>query len=64
MNVEAGSFLEPGLDLWRFVGGVVVHHEVQVPFRVGAVELPEEREELLPAMLGFDRSGDVSGRDV
>lgn len=55
---------EPGPDLGGFVGGVVVHHQVQFLIGVGAVELTQERQEFQAPMLGLDRCGDLTGRDL
>lgn len=40
-----------------------VHREMQLPVRMGPVRLPHECAELLPAVLGFDCSSDLPGRD-
>lgn len=41
---------EPLLHGWVHVGGVVVHHQVQIDARVGAGDLTAEHEELLVAV--------------
>jgi len=46
------------------VGGVIVHHQVEVLLRVGLGDLLQEREELLLALPGFRRGSDLPGRDV
>lgn len=47
VNMPMRAARQPGLDLWRLVGGVVVHHEVYVrPLGHLGVDSLEEVEEL------------------
>ena len=54
------------------VGGVVVHHQVQLDrlpilvadVAVGPLDLLEEGQELLVAVSWLERCGDLPGRDV
>lgn len=48
----------PCLYLGGLVDGVVVHHQVQLPFRVGPGYLPEKDQELLASMPKLARGGD------
>src|SRR4029450_4799886 len=43
------------------VGGVVVHHQVQLAVRVGAGYLAQEHQELLVAVSGLAAGGDRAG---
>ena len=55
---------QPGPDLGVFVGGVVVHHQVQRAGRVGPGDLAQEGEELLVPVPGFAGRGDLPGGDL
>lgn len=46
------------------MGAVVVHRQVQILLRIGAVELTREDQELLSTVLRLDRPGDAPGRDL
>jgi hypothetical protein len=41
---------QPGAELDALVGGVVVHHQVQLALGIGPGHMLEEREELLVAV--------------
>ncbi len=65
VDVDAGVLGQPGLDVGVLVGGVVVHHQVQLAsVGVGAGDLLEEREELLWRWRGLQRRGDLAGGDL
>lgn len=64
MNMEPRMPLKPGTDLGSLMGGIVIHHQMQILFRVGPVNLPQEGKELLTTMFGLDRPGHVPGRDI
>lgn len=64
MDLDPRVLCEPVADLDALVGGVVVHHQVQFGFGVGAGDLFEEREELLVPVPGFAGRGDLPGRDL
>jgi hypothetical protein len=55
---------QPRPDRWVLVGGVVVHHQVQLADGIGPGHLLEEGEELLMPVPGFAGSGDLPGRDL
>jgi hypothetical protein len=55
---------EPVPDLDPFVGGVVVHHQVQLGVGVGAGDLFQEGQELLVAMPGLAGAGHGAGGDL
>ena len=63
MHVDPGVGRQPVADLDLLVGGVVVHHQVQLTFGVGPGDLLEEREELLVAVPGLARADHVAGGD-
>jgi hypothetical protein len=54
---------QPVADLNPFVGGVVVHHQVQLSLGVGAGYLLEEAQELVRPVPGLVGGGDLAGRD-
>ena len=65
--------LEPVADVLVLVGGVVVHHQVQLDrltglvvedVAVGPLDLLEEGEELLVAVPRFQRGSDLAGGDI
>ncbi len=64
MDLDAGVSGEPVADLDAFVGGVVVHHQVQLLVRVGAGEVFEESQEFLVAVAALADAGDLTGRDL
>ena len=53
--------LQPGLDPLVLVGGVVVHHHMQRPARVGLGDQLEEGQELAVAMPRLAGVGDAAG---
>ena len=53
MQLDPGMAGQPGLDLGVLVGGVVVHHHMQLPTRIGAGDELEEVQELAVAMAGM-----------
>ncbi len=51
MQLEARVFVQPGLHIGRFVGCVVVEHQMDIaPRWHGLVDVPEEFQELLCAV--------------
>lgn len=46
VHVDPRVGRQPGLDPGVFVGGVVVHHQVQLAVGVGAGDVPQEGQEL------------------
>ena len=64
MDVDAGVFSQPVADLDAFVGGVVVHHQVQLLVGVGAGDVFEESQKLLMAVAVLADAGDLAGGDV
>jgi hypothetical protein len=46
------------------VGGIVVHHQVQLPVRIGAREVSEEGQELLVAVPVLAQPSDLAGGDL
>ncbi len=63
-DVGVRVVVEPVANFGLRVGGVVVHHQVQLPVGVGAVDLPQERQEFLVAVLRLDCRGHLSSRDL
>jgi hypothetical protein len=55
MSRRTGSTLDVGV----LVGGVVVHHQVQLAVGMGTGDLLEERQELLVPVAGLARRGDL-----
>ena len=51
-------------DLGPFVGGVVVHHQMQLARRVGPGHMFEERQKLLMAVPVLAQPGDLAGGDL
>ena len=51
MHVDPWVGRQPGLHLRVLVGGVVVHHQVQLDVGVGPGHVLEERQELLMPVL-------------
>jgi hypothetical protein len=47
MQVDPGILRKPGLGLRPLVGGVVIHHQMQVAAGIGPRQMLESREELL-----------------
>src|SRR4051812_27526492 len=64
VDVDPRVRREPVADLDSFVGGVVVHHQVQLPVGVGAGDVFEEGEELLVPVTVLAHSGDLAGGDL
>jgi hypothetical protein len=64
VHVDAGVGGQPVADLDALVGGVVVHHQVQLLVGVGAGDLLEEREELLVAVPRLAGRGHRPGGDL
>jgi len=64
VHVDPGVGREPGLHLAPFVGGVVVHDQVQLALGVGAGDLLEEPQELLMPVPRPAGRGDLAGRDL
>ena len=64
VDLDARVRGESVADLDPLVGGVVVHHQVQLATGVGAGDLLEEREELLMAVTGLARGSDRAGGDL
>jgi hypothetical protein len=57
---------EPVADLDAFVGGLVIHHQVQLPVGVGAGNVFEESQKFLvtvPSRQGFQPERRVRGAD-
>ena len=63
-RVIRGLLGQPGLDVGVLVGGVVVHHDVQLAARVGLGDLLEEAQELVVAVPRVAGVGDLAGRDL
>jgi hypothetical protein len=62
---DSGAFLQPSHHLWRFVGGTVVEHQMDLQARRhGAFDLIKEAHELLPAMLALAATDDFAGGGV
>src|SRR5918994_5979383 len=55
---------QPGLDLGVLVGGVVVHHHMQLPTRIGLGDELEEGQELAVAMARLAGVGHLTGRHL
>ena len=55
---------QPGLDPGVLVGGVVVHHHLQLPTRIGLGDELEEGQELAVAMAGMAGVGHLTGRHL
>src|SRR5256885_1953544 len=65
MDMPMGSPRQPSLDCRRFVGGIVVHDDVDVE-TLGhmAVDLPEKIEKLAGSMPLVALSDDEAGGDI
>ena len=61
VQLDPGMAGQPGLDLGVLVGGVVVHHYMQLPTRIGLGDELEELQELAVAMAGMAGIGDLPG---
>ena len=64
MHVDPRVGGEPVADLDALVGGLVVHHQVQLAVGVGTGDLAQEPQELLVAVAGLAAGGDRAGGDV
>ena len=65
VDMESRVACEPGLDRGRLVGGVVVHHEMDIELRwqVG-VDRAQELQELAATVSAVKLSDDLAGGDV
>lgn len=65
MQSEARMALEPGLNLWVFMGAVVIQHQVELQL-LGklVVELAQKSQELLVAMSGKALADDFAFQDL
>ena len=68
MDEEPGVRGQPAGHLGMLVGGVVVHHQVQLGavagVGVGTSQMLQEAQELLMAVPGLAEPGDLPGRDL
>lgn len=60
MDLDPRVLRQPRLDLDSFVGGVVVHNQVQIFGRVGLGDLGEEPQELLVPVPRLAQPGDLA----
>ena len=63
-------YVKPGVNcqlvayLSGFAGGVVVHQQVQLGIRVGAVDLAQKAQEIAAMVFRLHRPGDLAGGDL
>ena len=64
MHVEARPLRQPGAYLGMFVGGVIVHHQVDFQFGNTGLQTAQERQELLMTMAGLAIGKDSARSNV
>jgi len=64
MHMDAWVFGQPGAHFDALVGGVVVHHQVQLLGGIGQRDVLEEAQELLMAVTVLADPGDLAGGNL